>query len=155
MRDRTQVSLLVEQTHARHILVKPNELQDDATVRGKLADIRAKVLAGDDFAAIAAAVSEDPGSGKDGGDLGWASPGMFVPEFETEMGKLKDGEISEPFQSPYGWHIIQVLGRRTQDTSSEERRRQAIEQLRASKAEEETELWLRRLRDEAYVESRL
>ncbi|MFM7067201.1 MAG: peptidylprolyl isomerase [Gammaproteobacteria bacterium] len=147
--------LLVEQTHARHILVKPNELQDDATVRGKLADIRAKVLAGDDFAAIAAAVSEDPGSGKDGGDLGWASPGMFVPEFETEMGKLKDGEISEPFQSPYGWHIIQVLGRRTQDTSSEERRRQAIEQLRASKAEEETELWLRRLRDEAYVESRL
>lgn len=147
--------LLVEQTHARHILVKPNELQDDATVRGKLADIRAKVLAGDDFAAIAAAVSEDPGSGKDGGDLGWASPGMFVPEFENEMAKLKDGEISQPFQSPYGWHIIQVLGRRTQDTSSEERRRQAIEQLRAGKAEEETELWLRRLRDEAYVEMRL
>ena len=147
--------MMVEQTHARHILIRTNELQDDATVRGKLADIRTKVLAGDDFGAIASAVSEDPGSGKDGGDLGWANPGSFVPEFETEMAKLKDGEISAPFQSPYGWHIIQVLGRRTQDTSNEERRREAIEQLRSGKAEEETELWLRRLRDEAYVETRL
>jgi peptidyl-prolyl cis-trans isomerase SurA len=100
-------------------------------------------------------VSEDPGSAKDGGDLGWANPGMFVPEFETEMAKLKDNEISPPFQSPYGWHIIQVLSRRTQDTSNEERRREAIEQLRAGKADEEVELWLRRLRDEAYVETRL
>lgn len=147
--------VMVEQTHARHILVRTNELQDDATVRGKLVDIRTKVLAGDDFSAIASAVSEDPGSAKDGGDLGWANPGMFVPEFETEMAKLKDNEISPPFQSPYGWHIIQVLGRRTQDTSNEERRREAIEQLRASKADEEIELWLRRLRDEAYVEMRL
>ncbi len=147
--------VMVEQTHARHILVRTNELQDDATVRGKLADIRTKVLEGDDFSAIASAVSEDPGSAKDGGDLGWANPGMFVPEFEAAMAQLKDNEISPPFQSPYGWHIIQVLGRRTQDTSSEERRRQAIEQLRAGKAEEETELWLRRLRDEAYVEMRL
>lgn len=147
--------VMVEQTHARHILIRTNELQDDATVRGKLADIRTKVLAGDDFGAIAAAVSEDPGSGKEGGDLGWANPGSFVPEFEAEMAKLKDGEISPPFQSPYGWHIIQVLGRRTQDTSNEERRREAIEQLRSGKAEEETELWLRRLRDEAYVEMRL
>jgi peptidyl-prolyl cis-trans isomerase SurA len=147
--------VMVEQTHARHILVRTNELQDDATVRGKLADIRTKVLGGDDFAAIASAISEDPGSAKDGGDLGWANPGMFVPEFEAAMAQLKDNEISAPFQSPYGWHIIQVLGRRTQDTSTEERRRQAIEQVRASKADEEVELWLRRLRDEAYVETRL
>ena len=147
--------VMVEQTHARHILIRTNELQDDATVRGKLADIRGKILGGDDFSAIASAVSEDPGSAKEGGDLGWSNPGMFVPEFETEMAKLKDNEISPPFQSPYGWHIIQVLGRRTQDTSNEERRREAIEQLRAGKADEEVELWLRRLRDEAYVETRL
>ena len=147
--------VMVEQTNARHILVRTNELQDDATVRGKLVDIRGKILGGDDFSAIASAVSEDPGSAKDGGDLGWSNPGMFVPEFETEMAKLKDNEISPPFQSPYGWHIIQVLGRRTQDTSNEERRREAIEQLRAGKADEEVELWLRRLRDEAYVETRL
>ena len=147
--------LIVEQTHARHILLRTNELQDDATVRGKLDDIRKKVLAGDDFGAIASAVSEDPGSGKEGGDLGWAGPGSFVPEFETAMAQLKDNEISPPFQSPYGWHLIQVLGRRSQDTSTEEKRRQAVEQLRAGKSEEETELWLRRLRDEAYVETRL
>lgn len=148
--------VLVEQTHARHILLRTNELQDDATVRGKLESIRTRVLEGkDDFAAIASAVSEDPGSGKDGGDLGWAGPGSFVPEFEAEMAKLKDNEISPAFRSQYGWHIIQVLGRRTEDTSAEEQRRQAVEQLRAGKADEETELWLRRMRDEAYVESRL
>ena len=153
---RTSASaVLVEQTHARHILIKTNELQDDETVRGRLATIRDRIIKGsEDFAAIAKAVSEDPGSGAEGGDLGWTSPGTFVPEFEEALNHLKVDEISEPFRTQYGWHIIQLLGRRTQDMSAEEKRHKAYDQLRAGKADEETELWLRRLRDEAYVDFR-
>ena len=147
--------LLVEQIHARHILIKTNELQDDETVRGRLKIIRDRIASGaDDFGAIAKAVSEDPGSGAEGGDLGWTSPGTFVPDFETALAKLEDNEISEPFHTQYGWHIAQLLGKRTQDMSTDERRRKAFEQIRASKADEETELWLRRLRDEAFVDYR-
>jgi peptidyl-prolyl cis-trans isomerase SurA len=147
--------LIVNQVHARHILIKTNELQDDETVRGRLQTIRDRIAAGtDDFAAIAKAVSEDPGSGSEGGDLGWTGGGTFVPEFEQALGKLADGEISQPFRTQYGWHIIQMLGHRSQDMSTDERRRRAYEQIRASKLDEETELWLRRLRDEAYVDYR-
>ena len=148
-------AVLVEQVHARHILIKTNELQDDETVRGRLQTIRDRIVKGsEDFAAIAKAVSEDPGSGAEGGDLGWTSPGTFVPEFEETINRLKVDEISEPFRTQYGWHILQVLGRRTQDMSAEEKRHKAYDQLRAGKADEETELWLRRLRDEAYVDFR-
>ncbi|MCZ8131885.1 MAG: peptidylprolyl isomerase [Steroidobacteraceae bacterium] len=148
--------VIVEQINARHILVKPNELQDDETVRGRLAGIRDRIAKGtEDFAAIAKAVSEDPGSAAEGGDLGWTSPGTFVPEFEQALASLAEGEISQPFRTQYGWHIAQLIGKRTQDMSSEERRRRAFEQLRASKADEETELWLRRLRDEAFVDYRM
>jgi peptidyl-prolyl cis-trans isomerase SurA len=147
--------LLVQQIHARHILMKPNELQDDQTVRGRLQTIRDKIAAGqDDFGAIAKAVSEDPGSSSEGGDLGWTAPGTFVPEFEKVLEGLAENEISQPFRTQYGWHVAQLLGKRTQDMSSEERRRRAFEQIRASKSDEETELWLRRLRDEAYVDYR-
>jgi peptidyl-prolyl cis-trans isomerase SurA len=147
--------LIVQQVHARHILMKPNELQDDETVRGRLQTIRDRIASGaEDFAAIAKAVSEDPGSGSEGGDLGWTGPGTFVPEFEAMINKLADGEISEPFRTQYGWHILQVLGHRTQDMSTDERKRRAFEQIRASKFDEETELWLRRLRDEAFVDYR-
>ncbi len=147
--------LIVNQIHARHILIKTNELQDDETVRGRLQTIRDRIAAGtDDFAAIAKAVSEDPGSGSEGGDLGWTGGGTFVPEFEQALEKLKDGEISQPIRTQYGWHIIQMLGHRSQDMSTDERRRRAYEQIRASKLDEETELWLRRLRDEAYVDYR-
>ena len=147
--------LLVEQLHARHILIKTNELQDDETVRGRLQIIRDRIASGaDDFGAIAKAVSEDPGSGSEGGDLGWTSPGTFVPDFETALSKLEENEISQPFHTQYGWHIAQLIGKRTQDMSTEERRRKAFEQIRASKADEETELWLRRLRDEAFVDYR-
>jgi len=147
--------LLVEQLHARHILIKTNELQDDETVRGRLQIIRDRIASGaDDFGAIAKAVSEDPGSGSEGGDLGWTGPGTFVPDFETALSKLGDNEISQPFHTQYGWHIAQLLGKRTQDMSTDERRRKAFEQIRASKADEETELWLRRLRDEAFVDYR-
>jgi peptidyl-prolyl cis-trans isomerase SurA len=147
--------LLVQQIHARHILMKPNELQDDQTVRGRLQTIRDKIAAGqDDFGAIAKAVSEDPGSATEGGDLGWTTPGTFVPEFEKALESLNENEISQPFRTQYGWHVAQLLGTRTQDMSSEERRRRAFEQIRQSKSDEETELWLRRLRDEAYVDYR-
>jgi peptidyl-prolyl cis-trans isomerase SurA len=147
--------LIVEQVHARHILMKPNELQDDETVRGRLQTIRDRIAGGnEDFAAIAKAVSEDPGSGSEGGDLGWTGPGTFVPEFEQMIAKLADNEISQPFRTQYGWHILQVLGHRTQDMSTDERKRRAFEQIRASKFDEETELWLRRLRDEAFVDYR-
>ncbi len=147
--------LIVEQLHARHILIKTNELQDDETVRGRLQTIRDRIAKGtDDFAAIAKAVSEDPGSGSEGGDLGWTTPGTFVPEFEQALQKLADNEISEPFRTQYGWHIAQALGRRTQDMSTDERRRRAFEQIRSSKLDEETELWLRRMRDEAFVDYR-
>ena len=145
--------LLVEQLHARHILVKPNQLQDDETVRGRLQVIRDRIANGnDDFGAIAKAVSEDPGSASEGGDLGWSGTGAFVPEFEGALNKLADNEISQPFRTQYGWHVAQMLGRRTQDMSTDERRRRAFEQIRASKSDEETELWLRRLRDEAFVD---
>jgi peptidyl-prolyl cis-trans isomerase SurA len=147
--------VMVEQLHARHILIKTNELQDDETVRGRLLLIHDRIASGaEDFAAIAKAVSEDPGSASEGGDLGWTSPGTFVPEFEQALGKLAENELSAPFHTQYGWHVAQLLGHRTQDMSVDERKRKAFEQIRASKADEETELWLRRLRDEAYVDYR-
>jgi peptidyl-prolyl cis-trans isomerase SurA len=141
-----------DQVHVRHILMKTNELQDDATVRGKLSALRERILHGEDFAGIANVTSQDPGSAAEGGDLGWAGPGTYAPEFEQAIAPLKDNEISEPFKTSFGWHIAQLLGRRRFDNTDEVKRRQAMEAIRASKADEETELWLRRMRDEAYVE---
>jgi peptidyl-prolyl cis-trans isomerase SurA len=147
---------VVAQAHARHILLRTSELEDDQTVQQKLAAIRTRVQDGkEDFAAIAAVTSQDPGSAADGGDLGWAGPGAFVPEFEKQLDSLKENEISQPFKSQYGWHIIQLLGRRQHDSTEDIRRQRAFAELRESKAEEETELWLRRLRDEAFVEYRM
>jgi peptidyl-prolyl cis-trans isomerase SurA len=143
---------VVEQTHARHILLKPNQLQDDATVRQRLSTLRERIVKGEDFGTLASSISEDSGSAVNGGDLDWMAPGSFVPEFEAQLAQLKDGEISEPFRSQFGWHIVQVLGRRQFDTTEENERQRAYAQLRESKADEETELWLRRLRDEAFVE---
>ena len=146
--------MLVEQIHARHILLRPNEVQDDATTRQRLAALRDRLLAGEDFAALASVTSEDPGSASRGGDLGWNSPGTFDPEFETVLGSLEPEQISEPFRTQFGWHIIQMQGKRTFDQSEEVRRQRVLTALRESKVDEETELWLRRLRDEAYVEIR-
>lgn len=146
---------VVTQVHARHILLTPNELEDDQTLQLRLSEIRDRVLKGEDFAAIAAVTSKDPGSAADGGDLGWAGPGTFVPEFEKQLDTLTENEISQPFRTQYGWHIIQLLGRRTHDITEDKQRQQVYAQLRESKAEEETELWLRRLRDEAFVDYRM
>jgi peptidyl-prolyl cis-trans isomerase SurA len=146
--------VMVEQLHARHILMRPNEVQDDATTRQRLVAIRDRILAGEDFEALASVTSEDPGSASRGGDLGWTSPGTFDPAFEEALAGLEPDQISEPFRTQFGWHIVQLLGRRTHDQSDELRRQRVLTALRESKVDEETELWLRRLRDEAYVEIR-
>jgi peptidyl-prolyl cis-trans isomerase SurA len=146
--------VMVEQLHARHILLRPNEVQDDATTRQRLSAIRDRIIAGEDFGALASVTSEDPGSASRGGDLGWTSPGTFDPAFEEALAGLEQDEISEPFRTQFGWHIVQLLGRRTHDQSDELRRQRVLTALRESKVDEETELWLRRLRDEAYVEVR-
>lgn len=147
---------VVSQVHARHILLRTNELEDDQTVEQKLADIRNRIINDkEDFAAIAAVTSQDPGSAADGGDLGWAGPGSFVPAFEKQIDTLDVNEISQPFKTEYGWHLVQLLGRRVHDDTEDKLRQQVFAQLRESKAEEETELWLRRLRDEAFVEYRM
>lgn len=144
--------VVIEQTRARHILLKPTEIQDDATVEQRLREVRERILKGEDFAVLAKTLSEDPGSGAEGGDLGWTAPGTFVPEFDAMLASLRDNEISEPFRTQFGWHIVQLLGKRQYDSTDELRRQRAFLQLRGSKADEETELWLRRLRDEAYVD---
>ena len=146
---------IVQQVHARHILIKPNELQDDATVEQRLEAVRARIEKGEDFAGLASTLSEDPGSATEGGDLGWTNPGTFVPEFDKAIADLKEKEISEPFKTRYGWHIVQMLGTRTYDSTDDVRRQRAFAAIRESKADEETELWLRRLRDEAYVETKM
>ena len=151
----SEAKVIINQIHVRHILVKTNELDDDETVRQKLTKLRDRILHGEDFAGIASTTSEDPGSAPDGGDLGWTGPNTFVPEFSKAIGDLKANEISEPFKTRYGWHIAQVLGTRSYDSTSDVRRQRAFGAIRESKADEETELWLRRLRDDAFVEIKL
>src|ERR1700688_725264 len=150
-----EAQVIINQIHVRHILMKTNELDDDETVRQKLSKLRDRILKGEDFAGIASTTSSDPGSAPDGGDLGWSGPGTFVPEFDKAIADLKANEISEPFKSRYGWHIVQMLGTRTYDSTDDVRRQRAFATIRESKADEETELWLRRLRDEAFVEIKM
>ena len=147
--------IMQQQTHARHILISTNEVLDDEAVYQKLIELRQQILDGDSFEAVAKVISEDPGSAVDGGDLGWAGPDVFVPEFQAICDELEIDEISKPFQTSYGWHIIQLLDRRMHDTTEEKQRQRAIMAIRNSKMSEETELWMRRLRDEAFVEYRL
>src|SRR5271170_4084224 len=150
-----EAQVIINQIHVRHILMKPNELDDDETVRQKLTKLRERIQKGEDFAGIASTSSEDPGSAPDGGDLGWSGPGTFVPEFDKAIADLKVNEISEPFKTRYGWHIVQMLGTRTYDSTEDVRRQKAFVAIRESKADEETELWVRALRDEAFVEIKM
>src|SRR5690606_15841689 len=144
--------VMEDQVRVRHILLRPNEIMDDAAVEQRLRGLRDQILGGDDFGPIARAVSEDLASAADGGDLGWIGPGAVVPEFEEQVARLDVGELSEPFQTRYGWHIVQVVDRRSHDTTDELKEQQCIRLLRANKAEEERALWLRRLRDQAFVD---
>jgi len=146
---------IAEQTSARHILIKTNTLIDDNAAAAQLAEYRDRILGGEDFSLIAKEHSDDLGSASKGGELGWANPGEMVPAFEGVMNSLKPGEISTPFKSAFGWHIIEVLGRRKQDVTDEIKRRKAQQILHQRKVEQDTESWLLRLRDEAYVDIRL
>jgi peptidyl-prolyl cis-trans isomerase SurA len=146
---------IVTQTKARHILIRTNEIVSDEDARIRLEQLRMRIIGGDDFAMLARSHSDDTGSALKGGDLGWINPGDTVPEFEKEMNRLQPNEISKPFKTSFGWHIVQVVDRRTQNTTDELMRLKAREAVRERKADEAIEVWLRQLRDEAYVEVRL
>jgi len=147
--------LVVKQTHARHILVKTNELIDNNDARRRLRVLRSRILNGADFNELARANSDDPGSAVKGGDLGWLSPGDTIPPFEKTMNALAIGEISEPFETQFGWHILQVLERRDRDSTEEVQQAKAAQALRNRKVDEELQTWFRQIRDEAYIEYRL
>jgi len=148
------VQLVVKQTHARHILVKTNEVISDDDARNRLALLKERIEHGSDFAELAKLHSDDLSANR-GGDLNWLNPGDTVPEFERAMDALKPGEVSEPVRSPFGWHLIQVLERRDQDVTQERKRLEARRFLRERKAEEAFDDWVRQARDRAYVEFRL
>ncbi len=143
------------QVLARHILVQPNEIIDDETAKQRLEDAMKRLEEGEDFGEIAKILSDDPGSANEGGDLGWAGPGTFVGEFQAQVDQLDIGEMSEPFKSPFGWHIVEVLDRRVYDNTEELKERNCRVAIRQSKLQEETQIWLRRLRDDAYVDKRI
>lgn len=146
--------LIVQQSRVRHILIKSNELVSENDAKYRLGQLKERLDNGADFAQIARLHSEDPSASR-GGELGWISPGDTVPPFEAAVAALKLNQTSEPIQTPFGWHLIQVLERRTEDVSGERQRLSARNEIRARKADEAYQEWLRQLRDRAYVEYRL
>ena len=146
---------MITQTKARHILIKINELTTTEDARLRLEQLRTRLVGGDDFAKLAKAHSDDTVSAAQGGELGWVSPGTMVTEFENIMNQLEPNEISEPFTTRFGWHLLQVMERREHDDTENARRTKASEAIRRRKSEEAHQNWLRHLRDEAYVEYRL
>ena len=146
--------IVVQQTRARHILVKTNELVSETEARNRILALKDRLDNKVDFAELARARSEDTSASR-GGDQNWLSPGDTVPEFERAMDELKPGEISGPVRSPFGWHLIQVMERRNQDMTQEGQRMNARQTLRERKTDEAYQEWVRQLRDRAYVEQRL
>ncbi len=146
---------LSSQTRARHILLRSNELVSEDEAVKQLISLKTRIEQGEDFATLAKEYSDDKGTAIKGGEIGWLKKGDTVPRFEAAMKALKTGEISDPFQSSFGWHIVQVIERRDYDNTQELKRLQAQQAIRNRMIEEETETWLRRLRDEAYIEYRL
>ena len=146
---------VISQTRARHILIKTTEVVSGQDARERLRILRSRILNGADFNQLARASSDDPGSAVKGGSLGWLSPGDTIPPFEKSMNALAVGEISAPFETEFGWHILQVLGRRDRDSTDEVRRANAATALRDRKVDEELQSWFRQIRDEAYIEYRL
>ncbi|MEW8030420.1 MAG: peptidylprolyl isomerase, partial [Candidatus Thiodiazotropha sp.] len=144
--------LIINQTHARHILVSTNEIVSDNEARQRLETLRERIIGGDSFEALARSHSDDKASAIKGGDLGWTSPGDLVSQFEEQMDALAIDEISQPFKTPFGWHIVQPLERRQHDNTEEALKNRARQEIQKQKSEEAIDLWLRRLRDEAYVE---
>ena len=143
---------LIEQTNVRHILVTPNEVLDDEAARNFVLGLKERIDNGEDFASLAQEHSDDIGSAQEGGELGWTNPGQMVPEFETAMANAETGVVTEPVRSEFGWHILEVTGRRTEDFAEQVRRNQVANYLREAKYEEELDNWLRKIRDEAFVD---
>ena len=143
---------LIEQTNVRHILVTPNEVLDDEAARNFVLGLKERIDNGEDFASLAQEHSDDIGSAQEGGELGWTNPGQMVPEFETAMANAEIGVVTEPVRSEFGWHILEVTGRRTEDFAEQVRRNQVANYLREAKYEEELDNWLRKIRDEAFVD---
>lgn len=146
---------LVEQTRVRHILIKPDEVNSDEEVKIRIEQLEIRLRGGEDFETLALANSQDTLSAAKGGDLGWINQGDTVPEFEEAVNSLAPGELSKPVKSEFGWHLIQVQERRTHDSTEEYERSKVRNLIRNRKYEEELSLWLRRLRDESYVEYRI
>jgi len=142
---------ITRQTRTRHILIKPNELISEEEARKRLLEFRSRILAGEDFARLAKLYSVDYASGSSGGDIGWMDPGATVKEYETAANQLKEGELGQPIRSQFGWHLIEVTGRREVDETEQNKRNKIYSQLLEQKQREVFDLWKRRLRDEAYV----
>ncbi|MBQ0712068.1 MAG: peptidylprolyl isomerase, partial [Porticoccus sp.] len=149
------VKQIVLQHKARHILFMPNEIRNDEETQKALNNLRTEILNGGDFAVLAKEHSEDIATALSGGELGWSVPGQFVPVFEKIMNESEIDQISEPFQSQFGWHIIQVTERRKQDFSEDIKRSQAHNILKRRKFDEELEIWLKEIRDEAFIDIKL
>jgi peptidyl-prolyl cis-trans isomerase SurA len=145
----------INQSKIRHILISPNEIIDDATAKQRLEDALEKIRGGEEFAEQAKLMSDDPGSANLGGDLGWSETSSFAPEFQAAADSAEPGVITEPFRTQFGWHILEVLERRVYDNTDEIKEQNCVVRIRNSKQEEETLLWLQRMRDEAFVDSRI
>ncbi|HET7796845.1 peptidylprolyl isomerase [Nevskia sp.] len=145
----------VSETKAQHILLMPNAIRDEDATRAQIRELRERIEKGEDFAALAKKFSDDPGSKNGGGDLGWQPPGVFAPEFQKALDELKPNEISAPFRTQFGWHIAKVNERRDRDATAEARRGRARQAISQRKEAEEYETWVRRLREDAYVEYRM
>ena len=143
---------LVRQTDVRHILVKPTEVLNEQAAEDLVVELRARIEGGEDFGELARQYSDDIGSATEGGNLGWTNPGQMVPEFEATMAGTAEGSISQPFRSKFGWHILEVKARRDKDFSGEVRRNQVAGDIRDQKYQEELDAWLRKIREEAFVD---
>jgi len=145
----------IQQTKIRHILVTPNQIIDEETAKQRLEDALERIRNGEDFGEVAKLLSDDPGSANAGGEMGWTGPGEFVPEFEEVANNAEPGVISEPFRSRFGWHILEVMDRRVYDNTEDLKQSNCVQRVRNGKLNNETELWVRRIRDEAFVETRI
>ncbi|MBA1199068.1 MULTISPECIES: peptidylprolyl isomerase SurA [Pseudomonas] len=148
-------NVLRDEVHVRHILIKPSEIRSDAATEQLAEKLYERIKNGEDFATLAKSFSEDPGSALNGGDLNWVDPNSLVPEFREEMARAQQGEVTRPFRTQYGWHVLEVMGRRATDSTDQAREQQALSVLRNRKYDEELQTWLRQIRDEAYVEIKL
>ena len=143
------------QTNVSHILIRPSEIVTPEQAQRQAQELYERIQGGEDFAELAKEFSEDPASALNGGALGWSTPDQFVPQFAQVMSQSDIGEVSEPFESEFGWHILLLEGRREQDMSDEARRNMAMDLLFRRRFEEERQEWLKEIRDEAFVELRL